>query len=322
MGDFQNTLTLGFANDDFKTRIDAQRGERFFEQDFKSINNTDPLSRDAKTNLYQSRKVRFFGNYVLGYNNLVYVSLSGTREGNSTLNSRFVDKDVYYNFGSASLSFIFSDLKFFEQFDSWFSYGKARISYGTTGKAPTQAYIIDLSYVPQITTGGGFALGVTGSNYGLQPEYTKNLEAGGEFKFFKNRLGIDITWYSLKSSRQIISARSSYGTGYVLKYFNGGLVENKGVEAVITGTVIHKNKFNWDVTVNFDRNRGEILEMPADLPFYYNSDTWVFGNLRSQTFKGAFTGNLSGSILSRNTNGDLLISPTTGLPFTLSLIHI
>ena len=314
--DFQNTLTIGFANDDFKTRIDAQRGERFFEQDFKSINNTDPLSRDAKTNLYQSRKVRFFGNYVLGYNNLLYLSLSGTREGNSTLNSRFVEKDVYYNFGSASLSFIFSDLKMFEQFDSWFSYGKARISYGTTGKAPTQAYIIDLSYVPQITTGGGFALGVTGSNYGLEPEYTKNYEFGGELKFFKNRLSIDITRYSLKSSRQIISARSSYGTGYVLKYFNGGLVENKGVEAVVTGTVISKKKFNWDVTVNFDRNRGEILEMPADLPFYYNSDTWVFGNLRSQTFKGAFTGNLSGSILSRNTNGDLLISPTSGLPFT------
>ena len=315
-GSFQNSLILGFSNDDFKTRIDAQKGERFFEPNFKSINNTDPLSRDAKTNLYVSRKLRYFANYVVGFNNLVYASLSGSREGNSTLNSRFVDKNVYYNYGAASLSFVLSDLKIFEKVDKWFSYGKARISYGTTGKGPSQPYIIDLSYVPQITTGGGFALGVTGSNYGLQPEYTKNFEFGGELKFFKNRIGIDVTRYSLRSSHQIISARSSYGTGYVLKYFNGGLVENKGIEAILNLSVVRKKNFSWDVTANFDHNHGEILQMPADLPFYYNSDTWVFGNLRSQTFKGAFTGNLSGSTLTRNSNGDLLISTTTGLPFT------
>ena len=49
----------------------------------------------------------------------------------------------------------------------------------------------------------------------------------------------------------------------VLKYFNGGLVENKGIEAVITANIIKTKQLNWDVIVNFDRNRGKVIRLPA-----------------------------------------------------------
>jgi ferric enterobactin receptor len=313
IGKFNNTFIVGYANDDNKTQIEAQRGENFYELNFKSINNTTPTSRDAKTSVLNNRKVRFFGNYTIGYDNIVYASVAGSREGTSTFLSRFLDKNPYYNFGSASLSFVFSDLNLFRNV-SWLNYGKARISYGTTGKGPIFPYIIDNTFNTQITTGGGFAYGVTGNNYALRPEFTKNFEFGGELKLFKSRLTLDVTRYSLRSKDQILAARTSYGTGYVLKYINGGLVENKGLEIVLTGNPISTKTFKWDVIVNFDRNRGKILEMPKGLPTYYDSDTWVFGNLRSQAYAGAFTGNLSGSIFSTNTNGDIIVSPTSGLP--------
>lgn len=312
-GDFNNTLTVGFAADDNRTRIDGQRGEQFFEQNFKSINNTAPTSRDAKTTLLNTRKVRFFGTYGLSYQNIAYLTLSGSHEGNSTLMSRQIDKNPFYTYGAAAFSFIFTDLKWFENID-WLNYMKGRISYGTTGKAPYTPYIIDYTFQSQLTTGGGYAYGFTGNNFGLQPEYTKNFEFGGEFRFFGDRLSLDITRYSLKSEDQILAARSSYGTGYVILWFNGGLVENKGIEAIIKGTPVKNTDFMWDVTVNFDRNRGKILEMPADLPTYYDSDTWVFGNLRSQAYAGAANGNLSSWSLARNANGDILINPTSGLP--------
>jgi ferric enterobactin receptor len=198
---------------------------------------------------------------------------------------------------------------------SWLNFLKARVSYGTTGKAPGSSYITDPTFQAQITTGGGYAYGFFGNNAGILPEYTKNFEVGGEVKLFDNRLSIDVTRYSLRSKDQILSARSSYGTGYVIKWFNGGLIENRGIEAIVNVNAIKRKNFNWDITVNFDRNRGQILEMPADLPTYYDSDTWVFGNLRSQAFRGAFTGNLSGFALARNSKGDILINPTSGLPF-------
>jgi hypothetical protein len=54
--------------------------------------------------------------------------------------------------------------------------------------------------------------------------------------------------------------------------------------------------------------------MPSGLPTYYNSDTWVAGNIRSQMFVGAPNGNMAGFISARNTDGELLINTSTGLP--------
>jgi ferric enterobactin receptor len=312
-GNFQNTVTVGFAADDFKTRIESQRGEQYYELGYESLNNTAPTSQLAKTTVLNYRLVRFFANYSVGYKNMVFVSVAGSREGNSKLNSAVVEKDPFYSYGSGSLSFVFTDIKGVDKID-WLSYGKLRVSYGTTGKGPVTPYIIDEQFVAQITTGGGYALGVTGSNQRLTRESTRNLEYGAEFRFLNDRFSIDFTRYQLRSADQILSARSSYGTGYILKYFNGGLVQNRGFEVTLKGDIIKKSKFTWDALVNFDLNRGKILEMPKSLPTYYDSDTWVFGNLRSQAYVGASTGNLSGSIYGMNTNNQILISPTTGLP--------
>ena len=311
-GKFSNSLIGGFTNTDNSTKIEAQKGERFFEQNYKSLNNTDPLTLFAKTALIRSRKIRFFANYNLSFNNLIYASVAGSREGTSTFLSDKVEKDPYFNYGSASMSFIFGDLKVFDNL-KWLSYGKARISYGTTGKGPTNSYIIDPQFGAATTTGGGYAFGVTGSNVGLVPEYTKNFEYGGELKFFK-RFGLDFTFYQQTSSKQIIPARASYGTGFVLNYFNGGTVENKGLEATLTANVIKKKKFNWDVTANFDRNRGKVVSLPLGIATYYDADTWVFGNVRSQVFPGSSIGALAATPLVRNTAGQLLINPTSGLP--------
>lgn len=311
---FNNTLSVGFNFEDNSSKIEAQKGERFFERDFISINNTEPTTRDAKTTISKDRKARFFGNYAINYNNIYYLSFAGSIEANSKLMSRTVNKSPYYSFGSVSGSIVFSDLKLFDKVNN-FDMGKIRLSYGTTGKAPTRPYIIDNAFVSQITTGGGYAYGVTGNNFDLRPEFTKTFEYGIELKFFKNRLGLDITRYELSTIDQIIVPRYSYGSGYVLKWLNGGEVRNKGIEAVFTATPIRKKKFSWDISANFDRNKGKVVTM-ANLPAYYDSDTWVFGNLRAQAYVGASIGNLGGYSNLRNTNGDIIISSTSGLPLS------
>lgn len=316
-GDFANTFIVGFSSDNNRTTIQGQRGETFFEPNFVGINNTAPTSQLAKTNAVRYRKARVFGNYNLGFRSMVYISLSGSREGNSTLKSALVNNNSSYNFGAASFSVILTELKALNELE-WLSYAKARISYGTTGKGPVLANITDPTFQPQITTGGGMAYGVTGNNSNIRPEFTKNFEFGGELKLFDNRISIDVTRYSLRSKDQILAARSSYGTGFVIKWFNGGLIENKGLEAIVNINAVKRKDFNWDITVNFDRNRGKILQMPKDLPTYYDSDTWVFGNLRSQAYKGATTGNLSGFAPAKNSAGQIIINPTSGFPSTNS----
>ena len=53
-------------------------------------------------------------------------------------------------------------------------------------------------------------------------------------KFFKNRLGIDVAYYKMRSINQIVAPRLSYATGAILKWLNGGTVENKGIEVMLT----------------------------------------------------------------------------------------
>ncbi|HET7896098.1 MAG TPA: SusC/RagA family TonB-linked outer membrane protein, partial [Flavisolibacter sp.] len=311
---YSNSLTVGFYAEDNKTNTNSQRGERFYEPDFYSINNTDPTSQAAKLNVRNIRKSRFFGTYTFGYNNIAFLNLGGSYEGVSTLTSAFFDKFPFFAYGSVSGSFIFSDLDGFKAALPFISYGKLRASYATTGKGPGNPYIIDSRFVPSIYTGGGFYYDVIGGNASLRPEFSRNMEVGTELQFLKGRISLDFAYYKIQSEDQIVSNRLSYGTGYVIKYINGGVVENKGFEVQLKTIPLRKQNFKWDLTVNFDRNRGVIKKMPADLPFYYDSDTWLFGNIRSQVSPGSSIANLSGIKLQRNSNGQLLISPTTGLP--------
>jgi len=54
--------------------------------------------------------------------------------------------------------------------------------------------------------------------------------------------------------------------------------------------------------------------LPNALPESYNSDSWVYGNVRNGTTPGSSTMSLTGHFWLRNKDGKLLISPTTGLP--------
>lgn len=309
-----NTFYVGGYFEDFKKKTNSQRGERFYEQDDISINNTDPTARLAQLAETEIRKERAYAGYTFNFKDLVYLSFTGTKEGTSNLTSKFHDLQPFYNFGSASGSYILSDMPFMKPLKSWLDYAKLRASYASTGKGPIAPYIIDYSFGSVTSTGGGFALGSTLNNFELKPEKSNNLELGGEMQFLHNRLGIDVAWFNNKIKDNIISQRVSYGTGGIIRWANGGALKSSGWEIQLKGTPVKSTDFSWDVVVNFDRARTKITKLPGDLPFYYDSDTWVFGSVRSQVGVGQSLANLSGFDFNRNNNGQLLISPTTGLP--------
>lgn len=319
---FSNDVYAGVYIENNKSATNSQRGERFYEADLVSINNTDPTARLASLSQYEIRKQRAYAGYTFGYDNLLYLSFTGTREGVSTLTSKYRDKQPYFNYGSVSASFIVSDLGFMEPVKKWMNYAKLRTSYASTGKGPISPYIIDYSFGSVTTTGGGYALTSTGSNFNLKPEISKNLEIGGEFKFLHNRIGVDIAWFNNKVKDNIIAQRTSYATGNILRYVNGGQLSAKGWEIQLTGSPVKTKNFTWDVTVNFDKARTIIEKLPGDMPYYYDSDTWVFGNVRSQVGVGQSLATLSGYTFTKNNKGDLLISPSTGLPIQATTDYV
>jgi TonB dependent receptor len=72
-------------------------------------------------------------------------------------------------------------------------------------------YQIKSDLQPQLTTGGGYALGFTGNSPTLQPEIIRSYSAGLELNFFKNRIGAEITYFNQVNDNQILRlVRLSY----------------------------------------------------------------------------------------------------------------
>jgi TonB-linked SusC/RagA family outer membrane protein len=315
-GAINNTLIGAFTFDSRKEQINAAKGERFYDPTFISLNNTDPLTVSQLTTNTNFNRLGAFLNYNGNYKNWLIISLSGRMDGSSRLVDpiEYDSSDPFYFYWSAGTRFNFFDAF---RLPSSINAGSLRISYATTGRDPSAPYVKGRRFNPSLTPGGGFVPNVTQGNPGLRPEFSQQFEIGAEMRFFQNRFGFDVAYYDNRTKDQLFNSRLSYASGGILQWLNGGTAGNRGVELQLKGTPIKTAKFNWDATINFARNRNKIYEMPGDLPQFYNSDTWL-GNIRNVAQKGGSIYKMAGNYIARNTNGDILISPSTGLPVRIT----
>lgn len=308
-GPIKTSLLLGTSFDDRRNDVTAVRGEQFYEADFNGINNTPPITQRAKNTLNVVRRQAAFGQFTASYHDLLYLHVTGRNDWSSTMPIQ--NRSFFYP--SVSTSFVLTELPAL-QGGKVLSFAKLRASYAEVGKDAPVPYITQSNLAAQVTTGGGLAYGVTGGNGILVPERTKSYEFGADVRLFNGRLTFDAAYYNRTASNQISAPRLSYATGFILQYVNSGTIESKGVELLMTGNPVRKANFNWDVTVNFTRNNSTVLDLPADQPEFYLSDTWLYANVRNSLFVGKPATAFGGNDYLRNTQGDILINPTTGYP--------
>ena len=301
---------VGNAVSDYKSNTDAQQGLGFLDPNFVSVNNTN--SRTARTTIAQRRLVSVFGSATVDYNKYLYVTVTGRNDWTSTIPE---ERNSFF-YPSINSSFIFSDA--FPSIGQYMT-GKLRAGYAQVGKdARPYAYRPALEF--KATSYGGYGYGFWGPNLALKPEFAKAYEIGTELTFLDDRLGVDLTWYRKETTDQIVdNIRGSYATGFVLFNLNGAKTRNEGTEITVRGTPYLDNDLSWDVIANFDHSFGRVLALPNELPESYNSDTWLYGNVRSGVKPGTSTRSLTGTFYQRNKAGDVLIDPTTGLPLRNSV---
>ena len=200
-----------------------------------------------------------FASVSLAYNEYLFLDLTGRRDRSSSLPK----ENNSYFYPSASLGFLFSKLIYNAP---WLSYGKVRVNYAQVGNsAPTRSL---LDYYNINTAFGDAAMtttSLTKNNPNLKPEKTKSYEAGLELAFFKNRLGLDVTYYSQKTIDQIIPAPVSNATGYSAKFINAGEIDNKGIEVSLNGSPIKTSDFSWNIAVNWSRNRNKVVDLGGEI---------------------------------------------------------
>jgi TonB-linked SusC/RagA family outer membrane protein len=297
---------VGNTIEDQDDNVDALTGRGYLDPNFVSINNTS--TRFSATTDTRRRLIGFYGQGTLDFNHYLYVNVSGRNDITSTI------PEAHHSFFYPGVngSFVFTDA--FPSLQRWFTSGRVRAAYAEAGRdALPYSDRPSLQFAP--TSYGGYMYGFTGPNPNLEPEFKKETELGTELSFFRDRLGVDATYYRSRTTNQIVqNIRESYATGFILFNLNGAVTENHGLELVLRGTPIQQSKFSWDIQANFDKHHGQTVSLPNNLPESYVSDTWLYGNVRNGTAPGLSTESLTGNFYLRNKNGQLLIDPNSGLP--------
>jgi len=307
------TLRAGSATYVFDDNVYSIRGENFLEPNFNSINNTTTTTQRTKSIKAQKRVVGAFGDFNLSYADFFYLTATGRNDWTSTL----PESSNSFFYPSLSTSFVFTELLKNSRITDILTLGRIRGSIAQVGK-DASPYSTNPALEAQGITGGGFSYGFTAPNPLLRPEKVTSKEVGMELQFFNNRLSFDGAYYKSKSVDQIINGlRISYGTGFILKNINGGELENTGVELILRGTPVKSKSLLWDASVNFTKTDSKLTKLPSGVTEFYNSDTWLFGNVRNGARPGGALTTLTAQFTYQyNNKGQLLINPTSGLPLT------
>jgi hypothetical protein len=252
----------------------------------------------------QRRLVGIFGDASIGYKNFAFLNLTGRTDLTSTLPY----KNAQYFYPGVSASLVWSDA--FKLRSNWFDYGKLRAGYARVGNdaAPHNGEpIFGLSAAgflgqPLATRGG------SSFDPELTPEFTTELELGSDMRFFKQRLGIELTWYDKKSTDLIYAIGLPQTTGYSSFFTNLGEIRNTGWEAAVDINPINTKDFQWDVRGIFTKNENTVEKLVEGLTraviggFNYIEAGFPYGYLR-------------GSFSARSEDGQLLINALNGAPF-------
>ncbi len=241
-----------------------------------------------------------FANADLSYKDWAYLTLTGRNDWSSNL--AFTPNESFF-YPSAGLSVILSQLL---QLPSFVSYGKIRGTYAQVGNT-VPPY---LTLVQNTQNSSGQLVFNTASAFRtLQPEKTKSIELGTDWRFFKNRLNLSFTWYKTNTLNQYFPilpvTASLFSTGYV----NAGNVQNSGIEFTLGYEAVHTKDFTWNTSVNGAMNRNKIIDVDSKDSINSFVLTSNYNNAyESHLTKGGQFGDIYGYTLVHDAQGRILFN--------------
>ncbi len=243
----------------------------------------------------------------LGYKNALFLDYSLRNDWSSTL----PEKHNSYMYPAISLSAVLNDLIGFES--KTLSFAKLRASWAKVG-GDTDPY----SLLPTVSFGDGWNAGTkllnlavpnTLPNAELKPQMNESLEFGADLRFFMDRVRLDLTYYQQKSINQIVSIAVSAASGYTNKMVNAGRIDNKGLEVLLAITPVKRGDFQWDITLNWSKNKNEVVELAEGIEQFLLGSYW---SLQVLAVPGEAYGVLYGYDFERDNNNNVIFYD--GLP--------
>ncbi len=228
-----------------------------------SYSSGKPTSTGNSSNY--NRFVSGFGRLNMQWDNKYLANFTFRRDGSS----RFGPNNKFANFWSVGSAWIFSEESFIKDKLSFFSFGKIRGSYGTTGNDNISDYAyLSLLRAPTGTFSGMYqgsgGLNPSFPNPNIQWESTTKYDVGLELGFFNNRILLNGTYYHTLADNLLVALPLPGQTGFTNYTGNFvGTVQNTGFEFdLTTHNFSPGKKVQWITKLNISTNNNILKEFP------------------------------------------------------------
>jgi TonB-linked SusC/RagA family outer membrane protein len=223
------------------------------------------------TSRFQSTLISFLSRANYNYNDRYFFTLSHRQDGSS----KFGKDNKWAGFSSAALAWKISSENFMEKMES-ISDLKLRLSYGQTGNQGIGSYaslaklsVYNYPFGGAVQTGLANDLYAGPANEKLKWETTTAYNLGLDLGMFKNRINLTLDLYQKTTDNLLQNLIIPSSSGFQTKLVNSGSVENKGLEATLSGVIIKNKAFEWNSNFNISFNRNKILSLSPDVTEQY-----------------------------------------------------
>jgi TonB-linked SusC/RagA family outer membrane protein len=232
----------------------------------------DPTLNVINTGAWQETSLYTMGRIIYNLSNKYLVTGTIRRDGFSG----FGTNEKIGIFPSFALGWVASEESFVKENVDWLNYFKLRGSYGSTGRRAVSRYqtMAIMSSQPSyifgeggLTTSGQWISSMANNDLGW--ETTTGLNLGFDFAVINSRIYGNFEYYNNNTDNILYNIQLPQMTGFGSIATNIGKVHNNGIEFSITGVPVKIKDFNWESTINFSRNRNEIVSI---LGFDNNDD--------------------------------------------------
>lgn len=248
-----------------------------------------------------------YGLVTAAYKNFLFADITMRQDWSSMLATPERSTSVGFFYPSANLSFIASEVV---EIPEQVNFAKLRLSVAGVGSGSTTPYRTAYYY----ESAGALYSGALQNPYllanpDLRPLKTISYEGGLDVRMFKNRLGVDLTYYFGSTKDQILERILDRSSGFTREVINLGRVNNSGWELALTGDPIKKKNFNWKTSFIYSGNKNEVVEL-ADSSVVLRTGPVAGGQIVAKV--GGSMGDMYGRGYQRSPDGQVMYDPVTG----------
>jgi TonB-linked SusC/RagA family outer membrane protein len=250
-GSLNSTLSFGVQYEDRDLRVSSVTtnnlvpGQGNVNQGTSFIV-TDSLAEERTLALYAQEEMRLLDEKLL--------IQGGVRAERSSVNG---DNGKYYVFPKASASYRFDNLV------GSGSEVKLRAAYGVTGNQPVFGQKYTLVNTPQVGGRNGFTVAGQAGSPIVEPEELREVEGGVDASFAGGRIVFEGTLYYRTTENLLLTRVPAPSSGFTGQIFNGGRIQNKGIELGLGITPIQSRDMTWVSRATFTANRSLVLDLPV-----------------------------------------------------------